>query len=157
MLSGEPCIFPDGVALARAASVELLAVIRTAITECGSCSLVLSEGHRPELMYRLWHTEFRAEFPREKIEYFWGDERYVPHHDPGSDYRMTSQARWPALRFPPSTSIAYKFSGCGENAAAAYERTVRTMLPPSGPTLDAVFLGIGEEGHTALASPGAYN
>jgi 6-phosphogluconolactonase len=156
MLTGEPRVFSDDIDLARAATKEFLTVVRTAIAERGSCSVALSGGHTPELMYRLWRTEFRAEYPWEKIEYFWGDERYVPHNDPRSNYRMTSQALLSGAPIP-AAHIHPMLTGFPDpqEAATDYERTLRSVLPPSGPAFDIVFLGLGEEGHTASLFPGS--
>jgi 6-phosphogluconolactonase/glucosamine-6-phosphate isomerase/deaminase len=30
--------------------------------------------------------------PRDRIHWFWGDERFVPHDDPASNYRMAYEA-----------------------------------------------------------------
>ncbi len=121
-----------------------------------ACYVALSGGHTPESMYRLWHTEFRAAFPWEKIEWFWGDERYVPQDDPQSNFRMTYLSLLAAAPIPPAR-IHPMPTGFPEprDAASAYEQTLRSLLPHSGPAFDVLFLGLGGEGHTASLFPGS--
>jgi 6-phosphogluconolactonase len=80
------------------------------------------------------------------VDVFFGDERCVPPDDPASNYGMahrTLLARVDARVHP--------MSGCD---ADSYERTLRAALGAGAPRLDLVFLGLGEDGHTASLFPG---
>ena len=35
---------------------------------------------------------FRGRFPWPRVHWYWGDERFVPHDHPDSNYRMTREA-----------------------------------------------------------------
>ena len=86
-------VLPDIDALSRAALEELLSDLQDAIKQRGRGAIALSGGHTPEKMYTLWaaNEKYRNETDWNRVHFFWGDERYVPHDDPLSNYRMTRE------------------------------------------------------------------
>ena len=87
---------------------------------------------------------------------FWGDERYVPLGDPHSNYRMARETLLDAVPCPPGNvhPMPTELSG-PDTAARDYEETLRNYFSRDWPRFDLVFLGIGEEGHTASLFPGS--
>lgn len=156
VLNGEIRVLPDAIALAHAATEEVLRAAAEAVDARGQCCLALSGGHTPEQMYRLWATEYRSQFPWNHLHIFFGDERYVPPDDPLSNYYMAREALLnhvpisPANVHPIPTDFLHP-----EDAATAYEASLRECLAADGPALDIVLLGTGDEGHTASLFPGS--
>jgi len=130
------------------------------IEECGRAGrfrVALSGGSTPRHTYQLLaEPQYGSRVDWNKVELFWGDERYVPPEHPDSNYRMTREAllRHVALApdhvHPMPTEISPP-----EAAAAAYERLVRQNFgtPHALPQFDLVFLGLGTNGHTASLFP----
>jgi 6-phosphogluconolactonase len=94
------------------------------------------------------------------VHWFWGDERFVPHDHPESNYRMAREAFLSRVPVPGGyVHPLHTERVAPEQAAAAYEATLKRFhgaedLAPDRPLFDATLLGIGEDGHTASLFPG---
>ena len=90
------------------------------------------------------------------IDFFWSDERYVPFDHPDSNGGLAynhllkpmdiSKERY----FPVPTSYP-----SAAQSAMEYEETIRNYFstPSSVPAFDLIFLGMGDDGHTASLFP----
>jgi 6-phosphogluconolactonase len=156
MLSGEFRVLPDAVALAHDATQEVLRAAAEAVEARGQCCIALSGGHTPEQMYRLWSTEYRGQLPWKHLHFFLGDERYVAHDDPLSNYSMIRESLLDHIPIPVANVHPIPTDSLHpEDAATEYEATLREYLPGEGPALDILLLGTGNEGHTASLFPGS--
>jgi len=123
-------------------------------------TVALSGGSTPKKLYELLtSSEFRTRVPWGRILWFWGDERFVPHDDPDSNYRMTSEAMLSRVPIPRENIFPIPTDGDPDAAAAQYETTLkqiygRDSLDPNQPLFDLVLLGMGDDGHTASLIPG---
>jgi 6-phosphogluconolactonase len=134
-----------------------------ALTEAGGgrFSVCLSGGSTPRALYEQIATPVIAmRFPWSHVHWFWGDERFVPHNDPDSNYRMARDAFLSRVPIPLPNIHPIPTEGLSaEEAAAAYEAALKTfygadVLAPDRPLFDVTLLGIGENGHTASLFPG---
>jgi 6-phosphogluconolactonase len=146
-------VFADPAEVARAATAEVLAAVRSAVAGNRSSRLALSGGHTPSLMYRLWAGEFQPQFPWKKMELYWGDERCVPQDDPLSNFRMVRDALLDRLAVPPRFFPIPAGQADREAAAREYESVLHRQIPSEGVSFDVLLLGIGDEGHTASLFP----
>lgn len=105
-------------------------------------TVALAGGSTPR---RAYETISRLEYPWEQTHFFFGDERCVPLDDPDSNFRMASES---LLSKVPA--ISHPMTGCDP---AAYEEELARVMGLGLPTLDLVFLGLGEDGHTASLFP----
>ncbi|HEV3499095.1 MAG TPA: 6-phosphogluconolactonase, partial [Bradyrhizobium sp.] len=127
----------------------------------GPFSVCLSGGSTPRLMYeRLATPAIASRFPWPRVHWFWGDERFVPHDDPASNYRMAREALLSRVPIPGGNIHPIPTEGVSpEQAAEAYEATLKRyhgsdILAPDRPLFDVTLLGIGDNGHTASLFPG---
>ena len=75
----------------------------------------------PKTLYGLLASdEFRGRFPWQRVSWYWGDERFVPHDHPESNYRMTREAMLAEAPVPP------------ENIHPRACVTARPTRPPCG-------------------------
>lgn len=149
-------IFPNLDALSRAVLEEVLRIVRDAVAQRGRCAIALSGGHSPAKMYELWSSEYSARTPWDKVHLFWGDERYVPHDDPLSNFHMAQELL--ISRVPiPAANVHPVPTGLPtpEEAAAAYESDLRKYFGSAQPAFDLQLQGLGVEGHTASLFPGS--
>jgi len=121
----------------------------------------LSGGSTPRPLYEYLATpEIASRFPWNRAHWFWGDERFVPHDHPDSNFRMAREAFLSRVPVPNDNIHAVPTEGVSpEEAAAAYETTLKRFygadtLARGRPLFDVTLLGIGEDGHTASLFPG---
>jgi 6-phosphogluconolactonase len=151
-------VFPDLDALSRAVLEEMLLAMQDAIKQRGRFAIALAGGHTPAKLYALWaHAEnYGVHTPWDRVHLFWGDERYVPHDDPLSNYRMARETLIEHVPIPAENVHAMPTdSPVPEKAAEAYEAELRGFFGAETPTLDLQLLGLGVEGHTASLFPGS--
>ena len=151
-------ILADPDALARRVADWLLAL---ATRKDGVFAVALSGGSTPRRLYeRLAGPPYRGGFPWPRAHWFWGDERFVPHDDALSNFRMVREALLSRAPIPEANIHAIPTEGVTPAAAAsAYERELKSFygaerLDAARPLFDVTFLGLGLDGHTASLFPG---
>ncbi len=77
-------IVADRQVLIDQASELIITKIQEAIAEKGICTIALAGGSTPKPIYE---TIAQGNLPWDKIQVFWGDERYVPPTHPDSNYK----------------------------------------------------------------------
>jgi 6-phosphogluconolactonase len=149
------CETPDE--LARQAADWIVA--RIAGTP-GRLALCLSGGHTPRRLYELLGAApCRDGIPWARTHCFWGDERFVPHDDPRSNFRMAHESLLEHVPIPAENVHAIPTDRRSvSDAAAEYERTLQAFygadgLDPGRPLFDLTLLGLGEDGHIASLFP----
>ncbi len=140
---------------ARAAEAAA-AVIAEAVRNHGRCSLVLSGGDTPRGLHRALASRFRDVIPWQDVHVFWSDERYVPHEDAQSNYRMARETLLDHVPCPAANvhPMPTSFEDPAD-AAREHEATLRAFFDGERPRFDLAILGLGEDGHTASLFPGA--
>ena len=120
---GRTEILADPEKLARRAAEWMTA---TALVAATPCRIALSGGSTPKALYALLASdEFRDRFPWDKCEWYWGDERFVPHDSPDSNYRMAREAMLTKVPVPPAKIFPIPTDGQPEEAALRYEQTLQ--------------------------------
>jgi 6-phosphogluconolactonase len=151
-------VFADRDEAARAAAEELVSTVASATPEKPQ-RILLSGGTTPEAMYRVLASEpMRSRIDWTSIECYIGDERPVPPDHPESNYGLACRALLEPLGLlaPRTYRIRGEASDL-ELAARRYEALIRARFaatPPADPAFDLVYLGLGEDGHTASLFPG---
>ena len=142
-------VLDDAEALATAAAARIAAAIRAGGARYALC---LSGGSTPKRAYELL-AERHADLPWHRVHLFWGDERFVPADDPRSNQRMVRLALLDHIAMPPENIHAVPTSGTAEQAAAAYDATLRAFGERRPFLFDLMLLGLGTNGHTASLFP----
>jgi 6-phosphogluconolactonase len=127
----------------------------------GRIAICLAGGSTPERLYKLMATQpYRDGLPWKRIHWFWGDERFVPHNDPRSNFGAAQRLLLDRAPVPASSihAIPTSVADVGE-AARRYEAELRRFygaerLEPMRPLFDVVLMGVGADGHTASLFPG---
>jgi len=152
--------YPDADALAQAAALELTQLAQSSIAARGIFTLALAGGSTPKKLYSLLATDpVHRNFPWDKTQIFFGDERHVPPDHPDSNYLMVKNTLLSTGLVPEANLHRI----CAElpdakRAAADCEIEMHTIFPESMrlngfPRFDAILLGMGPDGHTASLFP----
>ncbi len=149
----------DAAEVSRKGAELLLKLAKEAVGANRRLSVALSGGSTPKTMFEMLASPpFAGQVPWDSIDLFWGDERCVAPDHKDSNYRMTKEAlldrapipaanirRIPAEKTPPAS------------AAAEYQATLADYFHLKAgelPRFDLVYLGMGDDGHTASLFPG---
>ena len=148
-------IFPNIYKLSRAAAEFFVTQAKDAIREQSQFAVVLSGGATPESLYALLATDaYRVRINWEKTCIFWGDERCVPPDNINSNYRMAKYALLEHVPLPAENIHRIPGEHEPHKAAQEYEAVLKSIFgSDSLPRFDLIFLGLGEDGHTASLFP----
>lgn len=147
-------VFADIGALSLRVAETATAIINEAVRSRGRCAVALSGGGTPHALYGLLASRFRDEIPWTRVDVFWADERYVPAGDAHSNYKMARETLLDHVPCPAGNvhPIPTTFA-LAEDAAREYEQVLRGYFANDVPRFDLIFLGLGEDGHTASLFP----
>ena len=150
-------IVPDNASLARTAAQEFHRLAEAAVQERGRFSVALSGGNTPRAVYSLLASEHK-QLPWDRIHIFFGDERHVPPDHPDSNFRMANESLLGRVPIPEKNVHRIRAELEADAAAKEYEQELREffhLINHDWPCFDLIFLGIGDDGHTASLFPGS--
>lgn len=152
-------VYPDSEALSHAAARFWVEAAAEAIVARGAFLAALSGGSTPQRLYQLLATtEYARQVDWDKVYLFFTDERAVAQDHEDSNYRMVQQALLDHVPLPARQIHA--MNAAPEHLAQGvreYQAWLDTQVPKSMngfPQFDLIFLGMGEDGHTASLFPG---
>lgn len=158
---GELVVLADAEALAREAAERFVRITSAAVEERGTASVALSGGSTPKRMGELLATpDLRDRVRWERLEIFWGDERWVLEASPESNAGVARRTFLDRVPIPPTQIHTFATEGIDPDlSAVAYAARIRTIVGPADPAaglprFDLVLLGMGDDGHTASIFPG---
>jgi len=158
-------VLPDAAALAHAAAERFALAASDAIARSGQFCVALSGGSTPKAMHDILAADpFKSQIDWPKVQIFFGDERCVPPDHPESNYRMARETLLSKVPIPGDNVYRMRGEIDPNEAAKEYGQLLKDKFGAldSGPStnsgraggLDLVYLGLGEDGHTASLFPG---
>lgn len=126
----------------------------------GTVRIALSGGSTPKELYTLLGKDpYLGQIPWQRLELFWGDERFVAPDDPASNYGMVRDSLLSHAPIAASRVHPMPTDGTPGDAAERYEALLKRIygadiFDPARPLFEIVFLGLGSDGHTASLIPG---
>jgi len=149
-------IFENRKALAHAAATLFAEQAQKAIAARGRFTVLLAGGETPRLMYETLAQEpYRSSVPWGDIHFFWGDERCVSPDDPRSNALLAQVALLSHIPVRKKQIHPILSNGSPRHAADAYAIELVDFFNGKPPSFDLVFLGLGDDGHTASLLPGS--
>jgi len=151
-------VFQNLEELSQAAAARFAEITAQPRSDNRPFSIALSGGHTPKHLYELLATqEFSSRIPWSNVHLFQVDERCVPPTGTESNYRMIREAMLDEIPLPSGHFHRMTAEQPDRDAAArSYARELQTIAAESSakwPRLDLIFLGLGEDGHTASLFP----
>ncbi|MCK5709774.1 MAG: 6-phosphogluconolactonase [Deltaproteobacteria bacterium] len=154
-------LFEDSAELAAQLAVDFKNAVEEKANSSESLTVALSGGHTPKAFFEiLAEPPYRDEIPWENVTFFWGDERCVPPDNGESNYKMTNNALLSHINIPASNIHRVLGEDPPTNEALRYENVIEENVATGVngfPSFDWIFLGMGDDGHTASLFPGASN
>lgn len=126
----------------------------------GPFALALSGGSTPQALYSLMATEpYISRFPWERMHFFLGDDRFLPHDHKDSNFGMLQRLLFSKAPIPAANIYPIAGTGTAEEAAHSYEAQLKQFygadrFEADRPLFDVNLLGLGADGHTASLFPG---
>lgn len=155
IMKSEPIIFINESDLYKFAAEDFCHRVVTTIREKGTFSVVFPGGNTPKSFFDILAKDYKKSIPWEKIKFFFSDERYVPIDDKNNNYYMVNEYLFSkvAVNRENIFRIQTEFSD-PKLAAEEYENTLRKEFQTdASPQFDLVYLGLGEDAHTASLMP----
>ncbi len=152
--------YPDPASLARDAAKRWLDELRARAGKSGGTAytVALSGGRITKNFFEeiVGQTKFGGPGNVfDNVHFFWADERCVPPDDPESNYALARGLLFNPLKIPDAQ--IHRLHGEGPEPQtlkqAITEISALAPISNSQPVLDMIFLGMGENGHTASLFP----
>ena len=137
------------------ATTLILTSARESISARGIFRIALSGGHTPEPIFKQWAAT--ADFPWDRVQFTFGDERCVPPDDEQSNYRMARHTLLDLAPIPAGNIFRIQGELPPEEAAAEYDARLTQLASRFNEPRyrhDLLLLGMGPDGHTASLFPG---
>jgi 6-phosphogluconolactonase len=149
--------FHDTERLSRHAVNLFIEEANRAIREQNRFLVALNGGSSPTRLFQLLASEYRDQVEWSKIHVFWGDERCVPPEDGGSNFRQANDELLSKVPIPKMNIHRVRGELEPLTAANEYAETLKLIAANEFglPQFDLVYLGMGEDGHTASLFPGS--
>ena len=150
-------IFKDLEQLSKHAADIFVDQAAQAIRERGRFLVALNGGSTPTRLFQLLATDYRNKVDWPGVHVFWGDERCVPPQDSGSSYGQAQGILLDHVAMPESNIHRVKGELDPATATTEYAQTLKSFAAEhlEFPRFDLVYLGMGEDGHTASLFPGS--
>lgn len=139
-LPGEVRVVPD---VAEAFASTMIDAFRARSQEL--FSFALSGGETARTCYQRLASNAEGRIDWWKVDFYWGDERCVPHDNPDSNYYLAREALLDRVGAANATHLMR----CAEGPDAYHLRIGELGR------FDVVHLGLGADGHTASLFPGS--
>lgn len=144
-------VLPDAPAIARHAAEQFVQIAQESIEARGHFLVALSGGSTPRALHLLLSSdEFRSQVDWSRVHIFFGDERAVPLSHEYSNARMAQES---LLDLVPIPTENIHFMRGDAQPLEDGAREYGLLIQEFGTSLDLIYLGMGDDGHTASLFP----
>ncbi|NOZ61376.1 MAG: 6-phosphogluconolactonase [Calditrichaeota bacterium] len=152
-------IFDTPDALSDALALEFQRVVIQKKYNAQSLVVALSGGSTPARFFAaLTRLDRMTPIPWDIVQFFWGDERCVAPDHEESNFGMAKKLLFDHVAIPEKNIHRIKGEADPEHEALRYRKLIEKFVPQTAdgfPRFDWIFLGMGEDGHTASIFPDA--
>jgi 6-phosphogluconolactonase len=150
-------IFNNLEALSVAAADLFVEQAHRSIADRDRFLVALNGGSTPTRLFQLLATDYAKRVDWSRIHVFLGDERCVLPGDAGSSYGQARDILLSHVLIPDVNIHRIQGELGPVEASTDYSLTLREFASPplKWPRFDLIYLGMGEDGHTASLFPGS--
>jgi 6-phosphogluconolactonase len=148
-------VFKNLSFLSEACASFLFDEMKKTVIENKTADVILAGGSTPVHCYRtLASILLKEHFPVETINWFFGDERWVPKEHEESNERMARENLLDELDVPEERIFSWNpYTKDPHKCANDYNHVMREHFINRKKSPDILVLGMGEDGHTASLFP----
>lgn len=151
-------IFTTPEIMADSLAEEFYRYVNERLITRNKINIALSGGNTPFLFFKCL-SEFDQQKANKmdwrKIHFFWGDERCVPPDDKESNYGNANNVLFSKIDIPESNIHRIEGENDPAEEVTRYSILLQKLVETNSgiPIFDWIFLGLGEDGHTASIFP----
>ena len=134
-------------------ALYFIAAAEGSIGEHGRFSVALSGGNSPKKLYELLASVYKEKVEWQKVDFFFGDERYVPQTDTDSNFLMAKKALFEPLQISETQIFAVDTLPAPDRSAEEYSAVINNYFSGKDLSFDLILLGLGDNSHTASLFP----
>lgn len=154
MTSSELLVLKDSNLLAQEAAKHFIEIAKASLASHQRFTVALSGGSTPQKLYKLLASDYKHALDWSKVFVFFGDERFVPPYESESNYAMADEVLLSRIDLPEDNIFPFATIDISpEDAGHLYEKELKKFFGDQI-VFDLIFLGLGEDGHTASLFPG---
>lgn len=147
-------IFKSQEELLNSIAEYFVKIANAAILEKGTFDVSLVGGNSPKKLYALLTTDkFKEQIEWQKINFFFGDERYVPATDPQYNALMVQTILFEPMHISESQIFRIDTSLSPDESAKKYNDIIAAHFKNKIVQFDLILLGLGDNSHTASLFP----
>ena len=152
-------VHPDKSSLAGSVAARFLTKVVDVMEERGEATIVLTGGTMGiAILSAINGSTARDSIDWSRVNFWWGDERWLPGGDPERNDTQARHALLDNVRIDPSRVHPFPASDDGlelDDASALYAAELAAHAPEGAelPPFDITFLGMGPDGHIASLFP----
>ncbi len=155
-------IFRDAGEMATHLAEKFIQHVEVLSRQKKQINIALSGGKTPELFFRRLSSLAAVKsnkFNWGPVHFYWGDERCVPPTNPESNFGLTNRTFLRTINIPSENIHRIHGENTPVDEIKRYSDEIRAHLPLRNgtPIFDWIFLGLGEDGHTASIFPDQLN
>lgn len=148
-------IYQSSASLAEGLASWIVGNINLVLRTQGRYSFALSGGSTPKLLYQLMASEYAQAADWSKVDFFFGDERFVSMDDERNNGKMALDLFLHPLGIKDEQIFAIPTNSSPQNSVSAYQKTLEEYFHSDDThSFDFVLLGMGADAHTLSLFPG---